>query len=68
MQLNLPALDRGLSRYLLFGGLPAAVAEATEPSNDVRRIVWDPLVKYRNNPGLGLGVAAAKAHPGRPGP
>jgi hypothetical protein len=46
---HLPALRRALERYLLFGGLPAAVAEAAsgraEPSEEVQRVLWDSLVK-----------------------
>ena len=63
MQLHVPALDRGLSRYLLFGGLPAAVAEAvagaTEPSSDVRRIVWDSLVKELRRKGASVPASQA---------
>lgn len=48
-RVQLPALQRALERYLLFGGLPAAVAEAAagaaEPSEEVRRVLWDSLVK-----------------------
>lgn len=49
MRLHVPPLDRALTRYLSFGGLPAAVAEAVagvpEPSADVKRVLWDSLVK-----------------------
>lgn len=45
----LPALEEALSRYMSFGGLPAAVAEAVtgaaEPSPQTRRIVYDALVR-----------------------
>jgi uncharacterized protein len=48
-RVHLPALQRCLERYLLFGGLPAAVAEAIAgaagPTEDVQRILWDSLVK-----------------------
>lgn len=48
-RLHAPALSRALERYLLFGGLPAAVAEAAggapEPSPETKRIVWDSLVR-----------------------
>ena len=48
-QVHLPALRRALERYLRFGGLPAAVAEAAggraEPSEEVRRVLWDSLVR-----------------------
>ena len=48
-RIHLPALQRCLERYLRFGGLPAAVAEAISgapaPTEDVQRILWDSLVK-----------------------
>lgn len=63
MQLHLPALDRALMRYLSFGGLPAAVAEAVagaeEPSPDVRRIVWDSLVKELQRKGASVPAGQA---------
>lgn len=44
-----PALSDALSLYLKFGGLPAAVADAAggaiEPSEEVRRVLYDSLVK-----------------------
>jgi predicted AAA+ superfamily ATPase len=44
-----PALEAALSRYLRFGGLPAAVAAAAsgarEPSEEVLRVLWDGLVR-----------------------
>jgi predicted AAA+ superfamily ATPase len=44
-----PALADALERYLLFGGLPAAVAEAASgapaPSDAVKRVLYDSLVK-----------------------
>src|SRR5262249_30306749 len=44
-RIHLPALQRCLERYLLFGGLPAAVAEAIggarTPSEEVQRVLWD---------------------------
>lgn len=44
-----PALDAALERYLRFGGLPAAVAEAVsgspEPSREVGRVLWDSLLR-----------------------
>jgi predicted AAA+ superfamily ATPase len=62
-RVHLPALQRGLERYLLFGGLPAAVVEAVagraEPSEDVERIVWDSLVKEVQR--RGASVAATQA-------
>lgn len=48
-RIHLPALQRAFDRYLTFGGLPAAVAEAAQgepgPSERTRRILWDSLVK-----------------------
>ncbi|HEX3173464.1 MAG TPA: ATP-binding protein [Solirubrobacterales bacterium] len=48
-RIHLPALQRCLERYLEFGGLPAAVAEAAggkaQPSEEVQRVLWDSLVK-----------------------
>lgn len=49
MQIHLPALRRALERYVVFGGLPAAVAEllsgAAEPSRDAKRTMHDALIK-----------------------
>ncbi len=49
MRVYSPALDAALERYLRFGGLPAAVAEAVsgspEPSREVRRVLWDSLLR-----------------------
>jgi len=40
-----PALNDALERYLVFGGLPAAIVEAVagarSPSRDVTRVIWD---------------------------
>ena len=48
-RVHLPTLQRALELYLLFGGLPAAVAEAasgrSEPSEAVQSILWDSIVK-----------------------
>lgn len=48
-QLHRPRLDRALELYLRFGGLPAAVAEATaggrEPREATRRVLWDSLIR-----------------------
>jgi uncharacterized protein len=48
-RLHGPALKDALSLYLKFGGLPAAVAEAAtgaiDPSKEVKRILYDSLVK-----------------------
>jgi predicted AAA+ superfamily ATPase len=56
------ALRSSLERYLLFGGLPAAVAEAAsgapEPSEDVQRVLWDSLVREV----LRRGASASAAH------
>lgn len=60
---HLPALQRALERYLLFGGLPAAVVEAAaghpEPSEEVERVLWDSLVKEVQR--RGASIAAAQA-------
>jgi predicted AAA+ superfamily ATPase len=60
---HLPALQRSLERYLLFGGLPAAVAEAaagrSEPSEEVRRVVWDSLLKEVQRRGASVPAAQA---------
>lgn len=48
-RIHLPALQRALELYLRFGGLPAAVAEAatglTDPSEEVRNVLWDSLLR-----------------------
>lgn len=63
MQLHLPALDRALARYLSFGGLPAAVAEAVtgaeEPSSDVKRILWDSLIRELQRKGASIPAGQA---------
>jgi len=60
---HLPTLQRALERYLLFGGLRAAVAEAAagraEPSEDVQRIIWDSLVKEVQRRGASIPAAQA---------
>lgn len=62
-RIHLPALQRTLRRYLLFGGLPAAVAEAAdgrgEPSKEVRRVVWDSLVKEVQRRGASIPATQA---------
>lgn len=62
-RVHMPALRGALDRYLLFGGLPAAVAEATagapEPSDEVQRVMWDSLVREIQR--RGSSVAAAQA-------
>lgn len=48
-RLHAPALASALRRYLTFGGLPAAVAEAAagadEPSEETKRVLYDSLVR-----------------------
>ena len=62
-RVHLPALQRTLERYLLFGGLPAAVAEAAggraEPSEEVQRVLWDSLVKEVQRRGASIPAAQA---------
>lgn len=62
-RIHLPALQRALERYLLFGGLPAAVAEAIvgvqAPSDDVQRVLWDSLVKEIQRRGASVPAAQA---------
>lgn len=62
-RVHLPALQRALERYLLFGGLPAAVAEAAgghaEPSDEVQRVLWDSLVKEVQRRGASIPAAQA---------
>lgn len=62
-QAHLPALRRALERYLLFGGLPAAVAEAVagqpEPSEETRRVLWDSLVKEAQKRGASIPAVEA---------
>jgi hypothetical protein len=48
-RLHAPALRDALALYLRFGGLPAAVAEAstgttTDPSESLKRVLYDSLV------------------------
>jgi uncharacterized protein len=60
---HLPDLQRALERYLRFGGLPAAVAEAATgqrtPSEEVQRVLWDSLIREVQR--RGASVAAAQA-------
>jgi predicted AAA+ superfamily ATPase len=62
-RVHLPALEDALERYLVFGGLPAAVAEAVsglrEPSEDVRRVLWDSLTREIQRRGAGVPAAQA---------
>jgi len=52
-----PSLDRALERYLVFGGLPAAIVEAAEgaqkPSPEVQRVVWDSVSREVRKRGAG---------------
>jgi uncharacterized protein len=63
MRVYAPALDAMLRRYLLFGGLPASVAEITrgahEPSEQVKRVLYDSLVREIQR--KGASVAAGRA-------
>jgi uncharacterized protein len=58
-----PALSDALSLYLKFGGLPAAVAEAAngapEPSDEVKRVLYDSLVKEVQRRGASVPAAHA---------
>ncbi|HEY2142655.1 MAG TPA: ATP-binding protein [Solirubrobacteraceae bacterium] len=62
-RVHLPALQSALERYLSFGGLPAAVAEAVaggrEPSEEVTRVLWDSLVKETQRRGASVPAAQA---------
>lgn len=62
-RLHLPALDRALGRYLTFGGLPAAVVEAASgasaPSDEVKRTMWDSLVRELQRRGASVPAAQA---------
>jgi predicted AAA+ superfamily ATPase len=62
-QLHAPALRDALERYLLFGGLPAAVAEAAsgapEPSEQTRRVLYDSFVKEVQRRGASVPAAHA---------
>lgn len=62
-RVHLPSLQRALERYLRFGGLPAAVAEAaggaTAPSPSTEAILWDSIVKEVQR--RGASIAAIQA-------
>jgi predicted AAA+ superfamily ATPase len=62
-RLHLPVLQRALERYLTFGGLPAAVAEAISgeraPSDEVRRVMWDSLVREVQRRGASMPATQA---------
>lgn len=63
MRVHAPALDAALDRYLRFGGLPASVAEAIdgarEPSERVKQVLRDSLI--RELQGRGASVPAGRA-------
>ena len=58
-----PALSDALSRYLQFGGLPAAVAEAANgaltPSEEITRVLYDSLIKEIQRRGASIPAAHA---------
>jgi predicted AAA+ superfamily ATPase len=58
-----PALADALALYLRFGGLPAAVAEAAtgavEPSEEVKRVLYDSLVNEVQRRGASIPAAHA---------
>lgn len=62
-RIHLPALQSAFERYLIFGGLPAAVAEAVSgepaPTEDVQRVLWDSLVKEVQRRGAGVPATQA---------
>lgn len=62
-RLHAPALEHALALYLRFGGLPAAVAEAAtgaiEPSEPVKRVLYDSLVKEIQRRGASVPAAHA---------
>jgi len=62
-RLHGPALADALALYLRFGGLPAAVAQAAtgahEPSETVKRIMYDSLVKEIQRRGASIPAAHA---------
>jgi len=63
MRAHAPALDAAMRRYLRFGGLPAAVAEAasgaSEPSQEVKRVLYDSLVRELQRKGASIPAAHA---------
>ncbi len=58
MRAYAPALDAALEQYVRFGGLPAAVVEAAsgarEPSQDVKRVLYDSLVRELQRKGASV--------------
>ncbi len=63
MRVYAPTLRDALLLYLKFGGLPAAVAEATtgaaDPSEEVKRVLYDSLVKEVQRRGGSIPAAHA---------
>jgi predicted AAA+ superfamily ATPase len=57
-RIHAPALDAAFQRYIRFGGLPAAVAEAIagarEPSEGTRRMLYDSLVRELQRRGASI--------------
>jgi uncharacterized protein len=62
-RIHAPALSNGLSLYMKFGGLPAAVAEAAngepQPSEEVKRVLYDSLIKEVQRRGASIPAAQA---------
>jgi len=62
-RVHMPALRTALARYLRFGGLPAAVAEAAsgqrEPSEETMAVLWDSLVREVQRRGASIPAAQA---------
>jgi predicted AAA+ superfamily ATPase len=60
---HLSTMRVALERYLLFGGLPAAVSEAAsglrEPSEEVQRVLWDSLAREVQRRGASVSAAHA---------
>jgi hypothetical protein len=58
VRVHAPALESALRRYLLFGGLPASVAEAVlgahEPSERVKRVLYDSLIRELQREGASI--------------
>ena len=63
MRVHAPALEAALRRYLRFGGLPAAVAEAAsgahEPSRQVKQVLHDSLLRELQRRGASVPAAHA---------
>lgn len=63
MRVHAPSLEAALRRYLRFGGLPAAVAEAAtgahEPSRQVKQVMYDSLVRELQRRGASVPAAHA---------